>query len=196
MTQPPPAAAMQGRRAGLVTRAAADLVDLAILWLLGLLLLLSLGVGRYLLHGPPLTLPAPAWWLSTTVGALTAIAYLAGCWAATGRTPGKQLAGLRLLNTNGTPLSPTASLLRATLCVAFPLGLLWILLSRQNKSAQDLLVHSTVIYDWSSRASRVAVGERQPPDRRYGSMTVGVARPWTEPTDVLFLGRDVRGSCL
>jgi uncharacterized RDD family membrane protein YckC len=146
--------AMQGRRAGLVTRVVADLVDLGILWLLGLLMLLSVGVGRYLLGGAPFALPAPRWWLSTTVGALLAIAYLGGCWAATGRTPGKQLAGLRLISTSGAPLSAAASLLRATLCVVFPLGLLWILVSRRNGSAQDLLVRSVVVYDWSHHATR------------------------------------------
>jgi uncharacterized RDD family membrane protein YckC len=146
--------AMQGRRAGLVTRVVADLVDLGILWLLGLLMLLSVGVGRYLLRGAPFALPAPAWWLSTTVGALLATAYLGSCWAATGRTPGKQLAGLRLISTSGEPLSAAASLLRATLCVVFPLGLLWILVSRRNGSAQDLLVSSAVVYDWSHRATR------------------------------------------
>ena len=143
------AGAMQGQRAGLVTRVVANLVDLGILWLLGLLLLLSVAVARYLLLGTPVALPSPGWLVSTTVGALFAVAYLGGWWAVTGRTPGKQLAGLRLISTSGAPLSAPAALLRAALCVAFPVGLLWILVSRNSASAQDLLVRSVVVYDWS-----------------------------------------------
>jgi hypothetical protein len=33
--------------------------------------------------------------------------------------------------------------------VAFPVGLFWIVVSRDNRSVQDLLLRSAVVYDWS-----------------------------------------------
>jgi hypothetical protein len=33
--------------------------------------------------------------------------------------------------------------------VAFPIGLLWVLVSRKNASVQDLIVRSAVVYYWS-----------------------------------------------
>jgi hypothetical protein len=39
------------------------------------------------------------------------------------------------------------AVLRAALCVVFPLGLLWCALSRHRRSLQDLVVGSAVVYD-------------------------------------------------
>ena len=41
------------------------------------------------------------------------------------------------------------ALLRAVLCVLFPIGLFWIVLSSENRSVQDVLLRSSVVYDWS-----------------------------------------------
>jgi hypothetical protein len=35
---------------------------------------------------------------------------------------------------------------RAVLCVIFPVGLLWVLVSQENRSAQDLVLRTSVIY--------------------------------------------------
>ena len=147
----PHAKALQGHRAGFVSRVVADAVDLGIIWAIGLGALLFAGVVRYLLAGPPFRTPVLPSWLSATAGLTIAVAYLASGWAATGRTLGKQVAGLRLLDHAGRRLPLRRTLLRAALCVAFPAGLLWILVSRRNASVQDLLVGTAVIYDWSYR---------------------------------------------
>jgi uncharacterized RDD family membrane protein YckC len=129
----------------------ADAVDLGIVWLIGLSLLLLAGVARYLLTGPPFGVPGLRPWLSGPLGALLAVAYLAAGWTTTGRTPGKQLAGLRVVDRGGRLLRPGRAVLRALLCVLFPAGLLWVLVSRSNASLQDLVVRSAVLYDWSYR---------------------------------------------
>jgi uncharacterized RDD family membrane protein YckC len=77
-----------------------------------------------------------------------AIGYLTFGWATTGRTLGKQLAGLRAVNRGGGRLPYPRALLRAVLCVLFPVGLLWVLVSRRNYAVHDLLVRSAVVYDW------------------------------------------------
>ena len=36
---------------------------------------------------------------------------------------------------------------RAVLCTIFPIGLLWVLVSGENRSVQDLLLRTSVAYD-------------------------------------------------
>jgi uncharacterized RDD family membrane protein YckC len=145
------ARALQGHRAGFASRVVADAVDLGIAWLLGLSALLAAGVVRYLLSGPPLRLPVLPNWLDFGTGGVIAVLYLGLSWAATGRSVGKQIAGLRVVERNGGRLSLGRSFARAVLYVLFPLGLLWILASRRNASVQDLIVGTVVVYDWAYR---------------------------------------------
>jgi uncharacterized RDD family membrane protein YckC len=143
------ARALQGHRAGFASRVVADLVDLGVAWLLGLSALLAVGVVRYLLTGPPLRLPVLPNWLDASAGAAIAVGYLTFSWSATGRSVGKQIAGLRVVDRGGQRLSLRRSFTRAVLYVLFPAGLLWVLASRRNASLQDLVVGTAVVYDWA-----------------------------------------------
>jgi uncharacterized RDD family membrane protein YckC len=143
------ARALQGHRAGFASRVAADVVDLGVAWLLGLSALLAAGVVRYLLVGPPFRLPILPNWLDTGGAAAIAVGYLALNWAATGRSVGKQVAGLRVVDRFGHRLSLRRALARAVLYVLFPAGLLWVLASRRNASVQDLVLGTAVLYDWA-----------------------------------------------
>jgi uncharacterized RDD family membrane protein YckC len=143
------ARALQGHRAGFASRVVADLVDFGVAWLLGLSALLAVGVVRYLLTGPPLRLPVLPNWLDASAGAAIAVGYLTFSWSATGRSVGKQIAGLRVVDRGGQRMSLRRSFIRAVLYVLFPAGLLWILASRRNASLQDLIVGTAVLYDWA-----------------------------------------------
>jgi uncharacterized RDD family membrane protein YckC len=143
------ARALQGHRAGFASRVVADAVDLGIAWLLGLAALLVAGVVLYLLAGPPFHLPVLPNWLDAAGGAVIAVGYLGLSWSATGRSVGKQVAGLRVVDRGGGRLSPWRSFSRALLYVLFPAGLLWVLASRRNASVQDLLLGTAVVYDWA-----------------------------------------------
>jgi uncharacterized RDD family membrane protein YckC len=145
------ATALQGHRAGFVSRLVADAVDLGVVWGIGLAAMLISGVVRYLLVGPPFLLPILPGWILSAAGGAIAVGYLTSGWTGTGRTVGKQVAGLRVLDRSGRRLSVRRALLRAVLYVVFPAGLLWILVSRRNASVQDLVVGSIVIYDWRYR---------------------------------------------
>jgi uncharacterized RDD family membrane protein YckC len=154
------ARALQGHRAGFASRVVADLVDLGVAWLLGLSALVAAGVVSYLLTGPPLSLPVLPNWLDATAGAAIAVGYLTFSWSATGRSVGKQLAGLRVVDRGGQLLSVRRSFIRAVLYVLFPAGLLWVLASRRNASLQDLVVGTAVLYDWAYQPT----GEADPTD--------------------------------
>ena len=157
------ARALQGHRAGFASRAVADAIDLGVAWLLGLSALLAAGVVRYLLTGPPFRLPVLPNWLDVTAGAAIAVAYLALSWAATGRSVGKQIAGLRVVDRDGQRLSLRRSFARAVLYVLFPAGLLWVLASRRNASVQDLVVGTAVVYDWTYHPAEEARPPRPAP---------------------------------
>jgi uncharacterized RDD family membrane protein YckC len=157
------ARALQGHRAGFASRAVADAIDLGVAWLLGLSALLAAGVVRYLLTGPPFRLPVLPNWLDVTAGAAIAVAYLALSWAATGRSVGKQIAGLRVVDRAGGRLSLWRAFSRALLYVLFPAGLLWVLASRRNASVQDLVVGTAVVYDWTYHPAEEARPPRPAP---------------------------------
>jgi len=157
------ARALQGHRAGFASRVVADAIDLGVAWLLGLSALLAAGLVRYLLTGPPFRLPVLPNWLDGSAGAAIAVAYLALSWAATGRSVGKQIAGLRVVDRAGRRLSLWRSFFRALLYVLFPVGLLWVLASPRNASVQDLVVGTVVVYDWTYHPAEEARPPRPAP---------------------------------
>jgi uncharacterized RDD family membrane protein YckC len=152
------ARALQGHRAGFASRVVADAVDLGIAWLLGLSAVLVAGVVKYLLTGPPFHLPVLPNWLDAGAGGAIAVVYLGLSWAATGRSVGKQVVGLRVVGRDGRRMALWRSFARALLYVLFPAGLLWILASRRNASIQDLVVGTAVLYDWAYHPAEPGTG--------------------------------------
>ena len=146
---PPAARGLQGRRAGLVSRLLANTVDFCIVALVVAAGYAGAAALRFLWNSRTFTFPAPGFGVLVIVGGVVMVLYLATCWTATGRTYGDHLLGLRVVNWRGRRLRPVGALMRAVLCVLFPIGLFWIALSRENRSLQDVLLRSSVVYDWS-----------------------------------------------
>lgn len=57
-----------------------------------------------------------------------------------------------MVNYRGERMTLPGALLRALLCTTVPIGLLWVAFSRENRSLQDLLLRTSVIYDWEPHA--------------------------------------------
>jgi uncharacterized RDD family membrane protein YckC len=76
-----------------------------------------------------------------------AVGYLAVGWAIAGRTYGARLLGLRVLSSRLELLGWMRSVLRAAVCVLWPVGLLWCGVSSSRRSVADLVVRSVVVYD-------------------------------------------------
>jgi uncharacterized RDD family membrane protein YckC len=89
--------------------------------------------------------------LSLTAGLVTYVLYATAAWASVGRTYGCHLMGLRVVGRRGRRLHVLVALARAVLCVVFPVGLLWCAVSRTQRSVQDVLLRTAVIYDWTPR---------------------------------------------
>jgi uncharacterized RDD family membrane protein YckC len=94
--------------------------------------------------------------------------YLWVGWTTTGRTVGKLVMGLRLARADGGHVGIALAFLRAALCVLFPIGLLWCALDRRNRSAQDLIVRTSVVYDWERWPSRAGGHPVAPEPQRPG----------------------------
>jgi uncharacterized RDD family membrane protein YckC len=146
----PLARQLQGTRAGIVSRLAANAIDAAVVFGIFVAVLFAVGVVRYLVSSHRLELADPGAVLSGLLEFGITVAYLASGWAGTGRTVGKQLLGLRVVSERGRRLAPPRALSRAVICVILggPL-LLWAVVSRRNAALYDRLLYTAVVYDWS-----------------------------------------------
>ncbi|WP_051135531.1 RDD family protein [Streptomyces sp. 351MFTsu5.1] len=162
---------VQGRPAGLVSRTAAAAVDLLVV--LAILLAAEAGyaAAHRLLVGPPFAFPDPGPAATAALGSGALVVYLACGWLFGGRTAGDQLMGLRVTDRSGRRLTSGAALIRALLCVALPVGLLWIPFSRRGASLQDAVTGSAVVHDWYGRTRNRPTGSRP-----TGSPSAGEAR--------------------
>jgi uncharacterized RDD family membrane protein YckC len=155
-----------GHYAGPATRAAAYFVDMAIS--LGVFALV-VGVTLFLLN---LTLQTdlsqssgPAW-LWTTLLLLWEWLYFGGSWAASGKTAGMGLLGLRVVARDGAPLDPWRGVVRAPALLltfaTFGIGFVGIIIGKQHRALQDVLAGTVVVYDWDARTARLRFLARRP----------------------------------
>ncbi|MBK9178629.1 MAG: RDD family protein [Acidimicrobiales bacterium] len=163
-----------GRRAGIVTRVAANALDWFVVFGVWVTAVLGWELFWALVTGGKVGFSSPPAWVSVIGVPLVLFVYLGGAWAATGKTLGKQLVGLRVLRASGQRLKPGRAFLRAALCLFVPgtPGLMWATVSRKNASWQDLMLRTAVVYDWHQREPWLA-----------GRRAVAVARPAREVAD-------------
>lgn len=148
---PREARAYQGHRAGLVTRLVAAVIDALVVAVL-LLAGYAGWCGLLLLLDPRgFSFPEVHLVLSLTSGLVVSVVYLTLTWWLTGRSYGCRVMGLRVLNFRGERLRLLGALVRAFLCVLVPVGLLWVAVSTENRSLQDVLLRTSVVYDWQPR---------------------------------------------
>ena len=74
----------------------------------------------------------------------------------TGRTYGDHLLGLRVVGHEGDRMRAAGAGLRAIFCLLVPVGLLWCAVDRSNRSVQDLVLRTSVVYDWENRPANGA----------------------------------------
>ena len=145
----------QGQRAGIVTRLIAATLDS---FVIGAVLLggyLGLVGLLFIIDPRSFEVPNLSPFFSLTAAFCVAVVYLTVFWTLSGRTYGYLVMGLRLQGLGGRRIRFVASALRALFVVVFPIGIAWVPFSRNNKSLQDLVLGTRVVYDWEPRAVRV-----------------------------------------
>ena len=148
---PREARSFQGRRAGVVTRTAANTID----FLLGVGVITSVYVAwcalRFLVNPTHFSFPAPSFLVLLICFEVVMFGYFTITWSTTGRTYGDHQLGLRVVNSRGEPLRWAGAVVRAAFCLVLPIGLYWAVISSTNRSVQDTVLRTSVIYDWTSR---------------------------------------------
>jgi len=158
---PTDAVRFQGERAGLVSRAVAAIIDVVLIFAAVLATIAALWMLSFIIdptNTGNLTAsveaaadrqtripPAVA---MVAYGYVLNVLYWTAFWALSGRTVGNLVMGLRVVNRKGAHPGWFLSLARALFCTIFPIGLIWVALSRRNKSVQDVVLRTNVIYDW------------------------------------------------
>jgi uncharacterized RDD family membrane protein YckC len=148
---PPAARSFQGLRAGVVSRTVAGSIDYLIL--LGFTLGTWLGIAILQFLIDPRSFQLPQWPLIYFVifGYCSMVIYLTIGWATTGRSVGSGLLGLRVVGRKGLKLSWGLAFVRAAFCTLVPVALFWCVISRENRSVQDVVLRTSVIHDWPVR---------------------------------------------
>ncbi|HET6949251.1 MAG TPA: RDD family protein [Acidimicrobiales bacterium] len=150
--------ALQGRYAGAVTRLGAYLVDAT-----AVTLLFAAGsatvqfVVRDVL-GIDFDLADVAG-LAAVAAVIWTFVYFAVPLAASGRTLGSAVWGLRVVRADGRDLDAAHAVLRTVAMplsfLVFGLGLLLILVHPAQRALHDLIADTAVVYAWDARAARL-----------------------------------------
>jgi len=136
------------RPAGFVTRLAGAALDASAAGVLAVLAYLGFAGLRFMVWPAAFRWPHPPVPVSLAAVGLIAVAYLATGWVATGRTLGGSVFGYRVLAGDRTLLGWPRAGARAVLCVVFPIGLALAVIGPARRSLADLVLRSTVRYDW------------------------------------------------
>ena len=141
---------LQGVRAGFASRAVAsgtDVVLVLCIYVLGVIMV-SIAWDLFISKSKSISVAAPPRWLNGLLAWILLVVYLTAGWWSTGRTLGKQLMGLRVVCSDGSPLRFLRALLRALLCASFFPVLLLALVNRRNRGLEDVAFGTVVTYRW------------------------------------------------
>jgi uncharacterized RDD family membrane protein YckC len=150
-TVPVGARQYQGHRAGVVTRIAANTVDFVVVVALVAVAYFVIAGINFLIDPRTFDWPSLPLW-GVTIIVIVVVPYLALSWCTTGCTFGDGVFGLQVLNFRGGRMNIAGALLRAVLCMVFPVGLLWVAVNRENRSVQDIILRTSVVYEWVPHA--------------------------------------------
>jgi uncharacterized RDD family membrane protein YckC len=163
------ATGLEGHYAGVVTRFATFVIDVL---MIAVLFAVGGQVVEYVVSvvlGEPVRLSEQS--IASRVALiLWAFFYCAYPLAASGRTFGMAVLGVRAVRVDGGDLDARHAVIRV---LAFPLsfvlfcfGFVLILLRRDRRALHDLIARSAVIYSWDARAARLRFLTRREPAAR------------------------------
>jgi len=149
---------LQGRYAGFASRFTAFAADVAVTLGVFLLALAAVSFAARVLTGTDISWNKGDIWVIIAYAAW-AFVYFAYSWAASGRTAGMALFGVRVVQDDGTDASGRRAVVRT---LALPLSFLFlglgftgILLGDRRRALHDVIAGTAVIYSWDARAARL-----------------------------------------
>lgn len=157
---PEDAREFQGERAGFATRFLASVIDVSLVALLMMGVWLTIEILQ-LIFTPGVNVEPPRAGTLVLWGYIFTTLYWTASWATNGRSIGAWVMGVRVVNRKGDRVHWPIALARAAFSVGFPIGLAWAIISRRNRSVQDVVLRTIVIYDWSVRPPLVIGSDRR-----------------------------------
>ena len=146
---PLPARRYQGHPAGIITRFGAAVVDMVVAAAIVAGFYMGIAGVVFIISPRRFHWPSNLGWSLPGVVFLVAVIYLTLAWCVTGRSYGDALFGLRVVNRHGGRMNVVTAAVRAALYFFFPIGLFWAVISHKNRSLQDIVLHTSVVYDWA-----------------------------------------------
>lgn len=171
--------ASQGQYAGSVSRFLAYAIDIAASSAVFALALAAISYVASVVTGRQIS-----WSKDSVVVAIIFVAweffYFGYSWAASGKTFGMAVLGVRVVRADGTVLDPPHAVLRALVFpfsfLLFGLGFAGILVQREHRALHDLIAGTAVVYAWDARAARLRFLAREAePGTRPGGAS---SRAW------------------
>jgi uncharacterized RDD family membrane protein YckC len=155
---------LQGKYAGFASRFAAFAADAGVSVGVFMLALAAISFAARVLTGTDIAWNRGNIWVIIAY-AVWAFFYFAYCWAASGRTPGMALFGVRVVTDDGAYASWRRAVTRT---LALPLSFLFlglgfvgILLGDRRRALHDVIAGTAVIYSWDARAARLRFLSRE-----------------------------------
>ncbi len=139
---------IQGLRAGIVSRLIANSIDLAVLAAAMAGIYLGINAIRFLWNSHNFQFSSVDRGVTFVVGAVLLFGYLTVAWVTAGQTVGDHVLGLRVVGRKGEHIRLHLAAVRSLFCVVFPIGILWVAVSPANRSIQDVVLRTSVRYDW------------------------------------------------
>jgi uncharacterized RDD family membrane protein YckC len=160
-TSAPPIAGRQGHYAGGVTRLVAFAADVGASWGAFTVALAGITFAIHLVTGTTIN-PGKG----TISGIIVVVSfivwefiYFAYQWSLSGKTVGMALLGIRVVGTDGGPITGRQAVIRTlTLPLSFlllGLGFIGILLNKDRHALHDRFARTVVVYSWDARAARL-----------------------------------------
>ena len=149
---------LQGKYAGFASRFTAFAVDVGVSLGVFMLALAAISFAARVLTGNDIAWHKGDLWVGVAY-AVWAFIYFAYSWAASGRTAGMALFGVRVVRDDGTDASGRRAVVRT---LALPLSFLFlglgfvgILVGGRRRALHDVIAGTAVIYSWDARAARL-----------------------------------------
>ena len=165
-TTPKPIEGRLGHYAGAVSRLVAFGADVGASWGLFTLGAAALTFSIQLVTGSTFKL-SNYQVVSLIAAVVWEFLYFAYQWALNGRTIGMAVLGIRVVQTDGSPIGPRQAVVRT---LALPLsflilglGFVGILTNRDRHALHDRLAGTAVVYSWDARAARLRWLAKQDP---------------------------------
>ena len=165
----PPVAGRQGNYAGAVTRLVAFAADIGALWGIFTVTVAAITFAVQLVTGQKVDLSHGQFVSIVTLLALLvwSFVYFAYQWSLSGKTIGMALSGIRVVATDGQPVTGRQAAIRTVTLplsfLVFGLGFLGILLNKDRHAWHDRMAHTVVVYSWDARAARLRWLAKQDP---------------------------------